>query len=65
MEAGAPQGSVISPTLYSLHVSDIPQPTTENIGLAQFADDTLMWEIAPGIDMAATKLNTYLKDYTN
>ena len=39
MEAGAPQGSTISPTLYNLYVSDIPQPM-DSTGLAQFADDT-------------------------
>ena len=64
MEARALQGLATSPTLYNLYLSDIPQPI-ENIGLGQFADDALMWAIAPRIDMAATKHNKFLEEYTN
>ena len=65
MEAGAPQGSAISPTLYNLFVYDIPQPTDERIGLAQFADDTCLWAIAAKTDMACRLLNRQLTTYTN
>lgn len=39
--AGVPQGSCLSPTLYSIYVSDMPYP--EGCTLASFADDTLLY----------------------
>ena len=65
MQAGAPQGSTISPTLYNLFVNDIPQPIFENVGLAQFADNTSYWSISPKTDCAAQALNKQLKLYTD
>jgi hypothetical protein len=41
MEAGVPQGSVLSPTLYKLYINDTPQAT--NLHLALFADDTCLY----------------------
>jgi hypothetical protein len=38
MEAGVPQGSVLSPTLYSLYINDTLQAI--GVHLALFADDT-------------------------
>jgi hypothetical protein len=41
MQAGLPQGSVLSPTLYSLYINDTPQ--TPGVNLALFADDTCLY----------------------
>jgi hypothetical protein len=41
MEAGVPQGPVLSPTLYNLYINDTPQAT--NLHLALFADDTCLY----------------------
>jgi hypothetical protein len=41
MEAGVPQGSVLSPILYNLYINDTPQAT--NLHLALFADDTCLY----------------------
>ena len=65
MQAGAPQGSSISPIVYNIYVSDIPQPHTPNTGLAQFADDTCFWTTAPTLRIASTHINSTLTDYTN
>ena len=63
MEAGAPQGSAISPTLYNLFVYDIPQPDNDKIGLAQFADDTCIWVINPQVGRACRTMNRQLDTY--
>jgi hypothetical protein len=41
MQAGVPQGSVLSPTLYFLYINDTPQTIGVNLGL--FADDTCLY----------------------
>lgn len=38
--AGVPQGSILSPLLYTLYVSDIPTPN--NCTITSFADDTII-----------------------
>jgi hypothetical protein len=43
MQAGVPQGSVLSPTLYTLYINNIPQ--TSGINLALFADGTCLYAI--------------------
>jgi hypothetical protein len=40
MQAGVPQVSVLSPTLYNLYINDTPQ--TPGVNLAFFADDTCL-----------------------
>jgi hypothetical protein len=41
MQAGVPQGSVLSPTLHNLYINDTPQ--TPGVNFAFFADDTCLY----------------------
>jgi hypothetical protein len=41
MQAGMPQGSVLSPTVYNLYINDTPK--TPVVNLALFADDTCLY----------------------
>jgi hypothetical protein len=41
MQAGVPQGSVLSPTLYNLYINDTPHISSVNLAL--FADDTCLY----------------------
>jgi hypothetical protein len=43
MQAGVPQGFVLSPILWNLYINDIPQ--THGVRLALFADDTCLYAI--------------------
>ena len=43
LNAGTPQGSVLSPLLYILYVNDIPSVSHLNCSISQFADDIALW----------------------
>lgn len=57
-KAGTPQGAILSPTLFNLWLSDIPQPTKKS-KLSQFADDIATWASANRIDNARENLQKY------
>lgn len=64
-----PQGSIISPILYSIFTLDIPRHNDPNKPkLTQFADDTATYHSSRTLVSAAKHINEYLKeiaDYYN
>ena len=55
-----PQGSPLSPILFILYVSDIPQHPNSLLNLSQFADDIAIWAQAPGICSINLRFQKYL-----
>ena len=48
LNAGTPQGSVLSPLLFLMYVNDIPvDPMNNQVKISQFADDLGMWTFGP------------------
>lgn len=43
VERGVPQGLKMDPLLYNVYTRDIGVENTENSGMEQFADDTMLW----------------------
>lgn len=56
IQAGFPQGSVLSPLLYILYISDLPNPRNTNIKKLIYADDIFVY-------LSSKKL--YLPDFNN
>ena len=57
---GVTQGRPLSPILFILYVSNIPQPNDAQVNLSQFADDIGLWAPAPGICSINLRLQKYL-----
>lgn len=60
LKAGCPQGSILSPLLFNMSVSDIPQPEIgSRVNLSQFADDIATWTSANSVKLARIELQSY------
>ena len=58
---GVPQGSLLGPRLFSIHVSDLPDFISEGY-LFMFADDTTMYCIGKNIEDVIDQLNDAVRE---
>ena len=61
IHTGIPQGSKLSPTLFSFYIADIPRPTEPVKGIC-YADDITVWASGVEIPELEHKVNTYLTE---
>ena len=62
---GVPQGTPLSPVLFIIYVSDIPQlENAETITLSQFADDIALWSYGRNTIMSECKIQKHLNKIT-
>ena len=52
-KAGVPQGSNLSPLLFYIYVSDMPDPSHHQTNKSQFADDASQWAVSKNINLEA------------
>jgi hypothetical protein len=58
IRAGAPQGSLLGPTLFNIYINDIPSIENDpNVAISIYADDTNISVRLGKLDIAAAKLN--------
>lgn len=63
---GIPQGSVLSPLLYSIYTYDLEQTVSPFCNILQYADDLVLYRTDKCIDTSSSRLTealSYLKDW--
>ena len=61
MHTGVPQGSRMSPTLFSFYLADMPRPT-EPVKRICYADDITVWASGVKLPELEHKINDYLTE---
>ena len=62
LDFGAPQGSILEPLLFNIHVSDLSDHIQDSTQCYQYADDTTVYKhcSAKGTSQSVSDLNTSL-----
>lgn len=63
--AGAPQGGILSATLFIIYINDFPKYKNTNIKELFFADDTIIYNTTNDIKKAQNEMNEYLCTISN
>ena len=63
VHAGVPQGSKLSPSLFSFYIADMPTPT-EPVNRVCYAVDLTVWATGVNIPDMEDNLNSYLEEIT-
>ena len=61
VHTGVPQGSKLSPSLFSFYITDMPTPT-EPVKRVCYADDLTVWATGVNIPDMEDSLNSYLEE---
>ena len=63
VNTGIPQGSKLSPSLFSFYIADMPKPT-EPAKRVCYADDLAVWATGVKIPYLEDQINSYLEELT-
>ncbi|GFW23556.1 putative RNA-directed DNA polymerase from transposon BS [Trichonephila clavipes] len=58
LSQGVPQGSVLSPMLFSMFLAGVEKLFTENSSIGLFADDIVLWHSSHGIPTIEANLSS-------
>ncbi|GFV48983.1 putative RNA-directed DNA polymerase from transposon BS [Trichonephila clavipes] len=67
LSQGVPQGSVLSPTLFSIFLAGVEKLITENSSIGLFADDIVLWHSShdiPSIEANLSQCLSKINDLT-
>ena len=61
IENGTPQGSIVSPLIFSIMINDVFMELESGIGFSLFADDVAIWKRGRNVEFIVNKLQGAIK----